>query len=174
LAVLEEAGAVEDPRPRPRHPRHLGERVARGGEPHRVVVPRRFRDEVLETLMRGVHVRGACAGTGGDRFHAFAIAVTDQAEGIAGEVIAPLRCAQPGADAVEVVAESLLGLDVHEVDLITPRSPPQLRREPAAQPIGMIRLWRSRPRPEPPDAVVLTGTSFLLRRWASINSRRPM
>ena len=162
LALLEEAGVVDDPRPRDRCARHRRERVARRRQPDRVVVPRRVCDEMQEALMRGVHVRDAGARAGHDRLHALAITVADQPHRVAREVLAPLRRAEHLADAVEEPVESLLrravDRDVHDADQITPRSAPQPRTRRATQPIGMIQLRRSPRRTRGADAVVLRTT----------------
>jgi hypothetical protein len=67
----------------------------------------------------------------GDRLHALARSIADQAEGIAGEVRSSLRRAEHVSDHFEVARESLssglIDLDVHGRELITRRSVRQLR-----------------------------------------------
>ena len=126
LALLEKAGVVDDPGPRHGRAAHRFERVARGGQPHRVVVPRRVGDELLQALMRCIHVRDARARARRDRLHALALASADQPERVAREVGASLRRPEDLAEVIQVVVQSLLGgaidLDVHERDQITSRS----------------------------------------------------
>jgi hypothetical protein len=92
-------------------------------------------------------VNNAGTGTSDDGLHALSISFTDQPQGVAGEVLAPLWITQDLANAVEKAMKSLrrcsIDLDVHEVDLITTRSRSQLRHRAAPQVIEMIQLGRS-------------------------------
>ena len=122
LALLEPAGVVEDPGPDLRDLRHRRECVARGGEPHLVVVPGRVGDEAVQTLVRGVGLGDVDAVAHGDRLDGLAL-VADQPERVARKVLAPRVVAEHGADLVEEVSQPLLGgaidLDVHGRDQIT-------------------------------------------------------
>jgi hypothetical protein len=147
LPLLEEASVVDNPCPGNRGASQLLDRIAGGVQPHRVIVPCGVGDEVEESLVSSVHVFHARSGARDDRFHALAVAFTNQPQCIVGEILAPLRRTEDAPQVVEERMQSLrsgaVDLDVHELQEIMPRSRQQLQPNAAPQPIEMIQVGRS-------------------------------
>ena len=85
FALLEPAGVVDDPIFDGLALGQRAEGIIRGDQPRLVVIPLRIDHEMAKPLVQGVCLLGIRAAAGGNRLHALALAVAEQAEGIEGE-----------------------------------------------------------------------------------------
>src|SRR5437870_2376243 len=111
LALLGEAGVVEDPRVDWISCHHLRDGVAGGESTHVAIAPVRIGEEVKQSLVSGVGQAGIGAGPRRDRLDALALAVAEQAKGIGRKRDTPLLVPQEVANATEILCEPTLPIE---------------------------------------------------------------